>query len=53
MRSLTFIRRLTPIAVAVLATGGANAQSNPASTVSLYGVVDACVVSHRSERGAL
>jgi GBP family porin len=52
MKSTMFLSRLAPLAVAALAATGANAQTAAPSSVTLYGLVDACVVSHRSANGA-
>ena len=52
MKPLTLIRHVAPVLGAVLTVGGASAQNTPGSSVSLYGVVDACLVSHSSERGS-
>ncbi|MDO9405094.1 MAG: porin [Polaromonas sp.] len=52
MRSKTFIRMLTPVALALLTAGLAHAQEKSGSSVSLYGVVDACLVSYKGATGS-
>jgi GBP family porin len=53
MKPKTFLSKLAPVAAAALAAGAANAQTAAtSSSVALYGVVDACLVSHRSATGA-
>jgi len=52
MQSLIPMRKLIPVAMTALSAAGACAQGSPPSSVALYGVVDACLVSHRSANGA-
>jgi general bacterial porin, GBP family len=52
MKSRAFFIRIAPVAAAALTAGAALAQGSPGSSASLYGVVDACLVSHQSAKGA-
>lgn len=51
MKSRSFLPKLAQLAVATLAAGAASAQTPTPGAVSIYGLVDVCLVAHKSANG--